>query len=89
MLEKKKICVLAGKDHPLAERSSVALGELRGENIIVMNSPMFGDVTIAGLCRQNKLTPKLELNYADWGLIFGLCRTGGFISLLPYSQADS
>lgn len=81
LYQKNKIVILAGPNHPLAKRSSVALRELQGEHIIALNNNMHPQAILNELCTQNGIDlNNIRLNYPDKVLIGELCTTNRFFS---------
>jgi LysR family cyn operon transcriptional activator len=70
------VYLIAGKNHPLAGRSSVKLGELKNEAIIVYNDETYPQNILVGLCARHGITPSFYLEGFETGLFHELCSSG-------------
>jgi DNA-binding transcriptional LysR family regulator len=80
LFNREKICLVTGKDHPLAEKSTVKMGELRKEKVIVLTTAMHPNPSLLELCRRNGVVPDTQLAAMDFALVAELCSTGRFVS---------
>jgi DNA-binding transcriptional LysR family regulator len=79
LLEKTNVFLVMGKNHPLADRKSVKMSELRNENIIVPSFFYQHTSKILDLCRRNGIVADTQIASLDYGLIVELCSTGRYI----------
>jgi len=79
LLRKRKFCLVVGKRHPLAGRSSVKLEELRGEEAIVRYSWQNQEDPIAEFCIRNGIKTNTQLSYLDINLIEELLESGRYV----------
>ena len=71
-----KLFLAVGKGHRLAERKSVRLEELRGENLITIDTTTNNQPQIRRLCSLNGVTPNLIFSPADRPLTMELVASG-------------
>jgi DNA-binding transcriptional LysR family regulator len=72
--------LVVGKNHPLADRSSVKLEELKNESIIVYNDDTYPQNILAGLCAQHGIIPAFYLEGFETGLFHELCLSNRIIA---------
>jgi DNA-binding transcriptional LysR family regulator len=78
-LRKDKLCLVTGKNHPLAARKSLKIAELRNEKIIVYATVLQPNLRIMDLCRRNGIVLDTQLAVIDRDMIAELCSTGRFV----------
>lgn len=77
--------------HPLAEKSSTSLRELRDESFILFNKEFALHYLIIRKCQEVGFHPKVTYESSQWDLITELVKEGIGITLLPrsiYSKMD-
>jgi DNA-binding transcriptional LysR family regulator len=79
LFEREKLYLVTGKGHRLAERSSVKMGELRKENVILLTTATHPNPSLLDLCRRNGIVPNTQLAAMDFALVAELCSTGRFV----------
>jgi DNA-binding transcriptional LysR family regulator len=77
---RNKIRLMVGKNHRLAQCSSIKLKDIRDETIITLNSNMYPQVLITDLCVRNGFKPKTFLHSSENSLIYELCSTNRIVS---------
>jgi DNA-binding transcriptional LysR family regulator len=77
-----KVCLVAGKTHPLAKKKSVKIAELRNEKVIIYSTVTQPNLQVLDLCRRNGIVPHTELGALDLNLVVELCSTGRFIAFV-------
>jgi LysR family cyn operon transcriptional activator len=87
-LRQGKLCLVAGKNHPLATRKSVRIAELRKEKVIVYATATQPNSRILDLCRLNGVVPDTELAAIDQNTIAELCSTGRFVAFAGEDMGD-
>jgi DNA-binding transcriptional LysR family regulator len=75
-----KMYLVAGKEHPLANRSSIKLVELRNYKVIMVNSRMYPQSIIMELCEREGIRPSIFLGNGDISLYHELCSAGRAVS---------
>jgi DNA-binding transcriptional LysR family regulator len=88
LLRKDKLCLVAGKNHPLAVKKSLRIAELRNEKIIVFATVTQPNQRILELCRQNGVVPDTQLATIDRNTIAELCSTGRFVAFAGEDMGD-
>jgi LysR family cyn operon transcriptional activator len=79
-LWKEKLCLVAGKNHPLVAKKSLRIAELRNEKVIVYATATQPNQHILDLCRRNGVVPDTQLAAIDRNMIAELCSTGRFVA---------
>jgi DNA-binding transcriptional LysR family regulator len=87
-LQKYKLCLVAGKSHPLAARKSIRIAELRNEKVIVYATATQPNQRILDLCRRNSIVPDTQLAVIDRNMVAELCSTGRFIVFAGEDMGD-
>jgi LysR family cyn operon transcriptional activator len=85
---KDKVCLVVGKNHPLAARKSLRIAELRKEKVIVYASVLEPHPQIQDLCRRNGIVPDTQLAAMDKDTIAELCSTGRFVAFAGEEMGD-
>ncbi|MDR3122883.1 MAG: LysR family transcriptional regulator [Treponema sp.] len=85
---KDKLCLVAGKNHPLAARKSVRIAELRNEKVIVFASVLQPNPQILDLCRRNGVASDTQLAAVERNTIAELCSTGRFVAFAGEDMGD-
>jgi DNA-binding transcriptional LysR family regulator len=75
-VEKRKMFLMAGKNHPLARFSSIRLRDLQNHIVITLNSRTYPQGLLMDLCRHNGVQPRILLNGSENNLVRELCGTG-------------
>ena len=88
LLRKRKFYIVVGKRHRLAERNSIKLEELRGEEAITRYAWLNQDDMIAKFCLQNGIKTNTRLSFLDKNLIMELLETGRYIIFAFESFVD-
>jgi DNA-binding transcriptional LysR family regulator len=78
--ERKKLYLIAGKNHPLAAFPSITLKDIWKETIITLNTQTSPQSLIEELCRQNGFGPRIFLNGSENKLLVELLETGQIMS---------
>ena len=81
-IRKKKFYLVVGKRHHLAERNSIKLEELRGEEAITLFSYLDEDDPIAEFWTRHGVQTNTRLSYMDKNLMRELIETGRYIVFL-------
>jgi DNA-binding transcriptional LysR family regulator len=81
---KQKIGLIAGKNHPLANRESVPVQELRNWDFITLQTSPLNDI-----CLQNGIAIDTQICSLDIALITELCETGRFIAFWGGQAPDN
>jgi LysR family cyn operon transcriptional activator len=87
-LWKDKLCLVAGKNHPLAARKAVRIAELRNEKVIVCTTVLQPNQHILDLYRRNGIVPDTQLASMDRSLVAELCSTGHFVAFAGEDMGD-
>jgi DNA-binding transcriptional LysR family regulator len=88
LLQKDKLCLITGKNHPLTAKKSLRIAELRNEKIIVYATVTQPNLHILELCRQNGIVPDTQLAVIDRNTIAELCSTGRFVAFAGEDMGD-
>jgi DNA-binding transcriptional LysR family regulator len=88
LLRKDKVCLVVGKNHPLASRTSVRIAELRKEKVIVYATTLQPNSQILDLCRRNGVVPSAQFASIDKNMIAELCSTGRFVVFAGDDMGD-
>jgi DNA-binding transcriptional LysR family regulator len=75
-----KVHLVAGKEHPLANRSSIKLAELRNCKVCVLNNHQHPQNIITELCACEGVKLSIALGNSDMGLYNELFSTGRIVS---------
>jgi hypothetical protein len=70
------ICIVVGKNHRLADRSSIKLRELQGEIVIAFDDDTCSPNIVGKLCASKGIIPSFYLEGFELGLFNELCSTG-------------
>lgn len=89
LLRKKKFYLFVGKQHFLADRSSVKVEELRGEEAITLFSWLDEEDPVAEFCVRHGIKSNTRLSYLDINLITELLETGRYIIFSDNSISSS
>jgi LysR family cyn operon transcriptional activator len=87
-LQKGKLCLVTGKNHPLATKKSLRIAELRNEKIIIFATVTQPNQQILDLCRRNGIVPDTQLAAIDRNTIAELCSTGRFVAFAREDMGD-
>jgi DNA-binding transcriptional LysR family regulator len=77
---KDSVYLVAGKDHPLAKRSSVKIEELKSETVIIYNDDTYPQNVLAGLCAQHGIIPSFYLEGFETDLFHELCSSNRILA---------
>lgn len=73
---RSEIVLCVSRDHPLAERGTVALRELKDADFLMMSPDfMFRDI-VEGHCRQAGFAPRVVFESSQWDMIYDMAATG-------------
>ncbi|MEK4485072.1 LysR family transcriptional regulator [Psychrobacillus sp. FSL H8-0484] len=73
------------QDHPLANRTSIALSELKDEQFIIFTKDFALHDFIINTCKEAGFTPTISYKSSQWDLILELVASNLGITLLPKS----
>jgi DNA-binding transcriptional LysR family regulator len=74
---KHKIYAVTGKEHPLARCSSIKMGELKDEQIAIINKHR----SVIDLCYRHEIRPDIYLTRPNLDLIYQLCTASNTVCL--------
>jgi DNA-binding transcriptional LysR family regulator len=77
---RRRLFLVAGKEHPLAKRESVKVQDLRGYHLIFQNTNATPQAQIDEALIRQAITPEIQLKGADYSLALNLCATNGYIA---------
>jgi DNA-binding transcriptional LysR family regulator len=89
LLWRRKSCLVVGKRHPLAGRSSIKPEELWGEQAITLFPLLRQEDPVAGFCARHGIKTDACLSYLDKNLIMELLETGRYVVFSVDSFFDS
>ena len=80
-----RFCLAVSSRHPLAQRDSVTLPELRNEMFIVSDASFSTNHAMRFMCREAGFDPRIALYSARWDFIVQMVRLNYGISFQPLS----
>ena len=75
LCKKRKIVLLAGQKHRLANRTSIKLSELKDEQVILFNNDRF----LTDICYRNKIDINIHLSASEFTLASELCKSNQYV----------
>ncbi|SDM70082.1 LysR family transcriptional regulator, transcription activator of glutamate synthase operon [Fictibacillus solisalsi] len=82
----ERISALMPADHPLAEKNSLMLSDLRNDSFVLFPEGYVLQEVVVNACREAGFTPKISSEGEDMDAIKGLVTAGIGVTLLPDSS---
>ena len=78
-------CLVVSKDHPLAQRDSISLGELRDESFILLGADFSTHHDIKEALQQAGFEPNIVMLSSQWDFVIQMVRLNYGVAFLPRS----
>lgn len=83
LLYRERLLVLAGSQHPLAERPRIRFAELESDPWIATNAGSAGAINLSQLCHGAEVSPSITLRTNDYSVMQGLVSSGAGVAIVP------
>lgn len=88
-LHKEPLYAVLPRDHALAKRKEISLGDLRTESFVLLrDSHCFRDIAISA-CKRARLNPQVAFESGQFSSLLGMVSAGVGISIVPEMALDS
>jgi LysR family hydrogen peroxide-inducible transcriptional activator len=88
-LHKERLYAVLPRDHSLAKRKEISLGDLRTEPFVLLrDSHCFHDIAVSA-CQRARVNPRVAFESGQFSSLLGMVSAGVGVSIVPAMAVDS